>query len=52
MDILDEGIVKLFPPRVIEALGEYLKDNALQEIRLKIEKPIIVTSSKGEVVTS
>ena len=30
MDILDEGIVKLFPPRVVEALGEYLKDNALQ----------------------
>ena len=52
MDILDEGIVKLFPPRVVEALGEYLKDNALQEIRLKIEKPIIITSSKGEVVLS
>lgn len=52
MDILDEGIVKLFPPRVVEALGEYLKDNALQEIRLKIEKPIIITSSKSEVVLS
>ena len=52
MDILDEGIVKLFPPRVVEALGEYLKDNALQEIRLKIEKPIIITPSKGEVVLS
>ena len=52
MDILDEGIVKLFPPRGVEALGEYLKDNALQEIRLKIEKPIIITSSKGEVVLS
>ena len=52
MDILDEGIVKLFPPRVVEALGEYLKDSALQEIRLKIEKPIIITSSKGEVVLS
>ncbi|WP_368259762.1 stage III sporulation protein AA [Clostridium paraputrificum] len=29
-----------------------MKDNALQEIRLKIEKPIIITSSKGEVVLS
>lgn len=49
---MDDGIIKLFPPRVLECLGEYLRDNTLQEIRLKIEKPIIITLSKGEVVLS
>lgn len=49
---MDEGLIKLFPPRVVEALGEYLKDNTLQEIRLKIEKPIILTLSRREVVSS
>lgn len=49
---MDDGIIKLFPPRVVEALGDYLRDKTLQEIRFKIEKPIILTVSKGEVVLS
>ena len=49
---MDDGIIKLFPPIVLDYLGDYLKDTTLQEIRLKIEKPIIITSSKGEVVLS
>lgn len=49
---MDETFVKIFPPKIIEYLDDYIKDNTLQEIRLKIEKPMILTLARREVVLS
>ncbi|MDS0527329.1 stage III sporulation protein AA [Clostridium sp. SHJSY1] len=49
---MQDDIKTIFPHNIITYLEEYVNDNSLQEIRIKINKPIIVISSKGESVLS
>lgn len=49
---MDENFIKIFPQKIIRALDNYLQDNTLQEIRIKINRPVIAISSKGEIVSS
>lgn len=45
----DERYLNIFPPKIIGMLSRY-KDDGIQEIRLKINKPIIIYTNKKEIV--
>ena len=45
----DERDLNIFPPKLIGMLSRY-KDDSIQEIRLKINKPIIIYTNKKEIV--
>lgn len=45
----DERYFNIFPPKIISMLSRY-KDDGIQEIRLKINKPIIIYTNKKEIV--
>ena len=45
----DERYLSIFPPKIIGMLSRY-KDDSIQEIRLKINKPIIIYTNKKEIV--
>ncbi|CUP75796.1 stage III sporulation protein AA [Clostridium baratii] len=45
----DERYLNIFPPKIISMLSRY-KDDGIQEIRLKINKPIIIYTNKKEIV--
>ncbi|WP_024615029.1 stage III sporulation protein AA [Clostridium sp. Ade.TY] len=48
--MLDNNL-NIFPPKLVTFLMDYEKDK-IQEIRVKINKPIIIYTSKGEVISS
>ncbi|OPF51587.1 stage III sporulation protein AA [Clostridium baratii] len=45
----DGRYFNIFPPKIISMLSRY-KDDGIQEIRLKINKPIIIYTNKKEIV--
>lgn len=45
----DERYLNIFPPKIIGMLNRY-KDDSIQEIRLKINKPIIIYTNKKEIL--
>ena len=49
---MDEELIKIFPPNVMRYISDYIKEGGVQEIRIKVEKPLIITLERGEVVTS
>jgi stage III sporulation protein AA len=49
---MNDDIKKIFADDMVNYLDDSLKDSTLQEIRIKVKKPVIVVSSKGESVLS
>ena len=47
---MQEDLIKIFPSPMIKFLEMYIKENKLQEIRVKIEKPLIINLANEEVV--
>ena len=47
---MQEDLIKIFPSPMIKFLEMYIKENKVQEIRVKIEKPLIINLANEEVV--
>lgn len=47
---LDDELLKIFPTRIMSLMRDYFKDDGLQEIRIRVNKPIILNISRGEIV--
>lgn len=47
---MDNHLNKIFPSSILLFLQGYIKDKSIQEVRIKIQKPIIIELSKKEVV--
>lgn len=43
--------LNIFPPKILEVINRY-KDEKIQEIRIKIDKPIILYTDRGEIILS
>ncbi len=43
--------LNIFPPKILDSINKY-KDEKIQEIRIKIQKPIILYTDRGEIILS
>ena len=48
--INEDEIIKLFPKKLTEEVEKYLKENQVEEIRVKTNKPIIINTNKNEII--
>ncbi len=47
----EEDSINIFPKNIMSLINEYVKEG-IQEIRIKINKPIILYTNKGEIILS
>lgn len=45
-----EDLIRIFPSTMIKLLDKYIVENKLQEIRVKIEKPVIINLFNEEII--
>lgn len=48
---MDEKFLKLFPQKIINLIEKYVCDKSIQEIRVRVCRPLIFTTNNGEIVS-
>lgn len=48
---MENEMIKIFPQKMVDLIKNYVSVKNLQEIRVRIDKPVIFTTDKSEIVT-